>query len=244
MFRTINYCAIIPAGVTSLRSDSERKRDTPHFVHVRATQPKANTVANANLLQRGTEPPDRAQITAREPLAPLQGRAAASLPGLAPLGAGGARGGRAGGAPARGSARPPPRQRGRAEERSGARPPPPRAPPLLAAPPRARPTAVPLASQSAQYLLSSSRSSLARMAWCCSFCFCAFSRHERVAMAATSGSPRARRRREAEAGHRRSHGAAALARNRLPPAPTSSTGTTCGRVRPRTPPRRPWRRDK
>lgn len=52
-------------------------------------------------------------------------------------------------------------------------------PPLLPLPP-----AVPLASQSAQYLLSSSRSSLARMAWCCSFCFCAFSRHERVAMAA------------------------------------------------------------
>lgn len=56
------------------------------------------------------------------------------------------------------------------------RPPPPR-------PAAARP-AVPLASQSAQYLLSSSRSSLARMAWCCSFCFCAFSRQERVAMAA------------------------------------------------------------
>lgn len=30
---------------------------------------------------------------------------------------------------------------------------------------------VPLASQSAQYLLSSSLRSLARMAWCCSFCF-------------------------------------------------------------------------
>lgn len=44
------------------------------------------------------------------------------------------------------------------------------------------PPRVPLASQSAQYLLSSSRSSLARMAWCCSFCFCAFSRQERVAM--------------------------------------------------------------
>lgn len=51
-----------------------------------------------------------------------------------------------------------------------------------AGPPRPLPR-VPLASQSAQYLLSSSRSSLARMAWCCSFCFCAFSRQERVAMA-------------------------------------------------------------
>lgn len=204
MLRTINYRAITPARVTSPRSDSKRKRDMPHFVHVRATQPKANTAANAHLLQRGTEPPDRAQITAREPrepLAPLQARAAASRPGLAPLGADGTRSGRARGAPARGSVRPPSRQRGRAEERSGARPPPPpRAPPFPPAPPRALPTAVPLASQSAQYLLSSSRSSLARMAWCCSFCFCAFSRHERVAMAAASGSPRARRRREAGPG--------------------------------------------
>lgn len=44
--------------------------------------------------------------------------------------------------------------------------------------------ALPLASQSAQYLLSSSLSSLDRMSWCCSFSFCAFSRHERVAIAA------------------------------------------------------------
>lgn len=56
-------------------------------------------------------------------------------------------------------------------------------PHLLPGPSRPPPRHAPLASQSAQYLLSSSRRSLARMAWCCSFCFCAFSRHERVAMA-------------------------------------------------------------
>lgn len=39
---------------------------------------------------------------------------------------------------------------------------------------------LPLASQSAQYLLSSSRSSLVRMAWCCSFSFWAFSLSDRV----------------------------------------------------------------
>lgn len=41
---------------------------------------------------------------------------------------------------------------------------------------------LPLASQSAQYLLSSSRNILDRMAWCCSFSFCAFSLSERVVM--------------------------------------------------------------
>lgn len=38
----------------------------------------------------------------------------------------------------------------------------------------------PFASQSAQYLLSSSLSSLDRMAWCCSFSFWAFSLSDRV----------------------------------------------------------------
>lgn len=40
----------------------------------------------------------------------------------------------------------------------------------------------PLASQSAQYLLSTSLSSLDKMAWCCSFSFWAFSLSERVVM--------------------------------------------------------------
>lgn len=42
----------------------------------------------------------------------------------------------------------------------------------------------PFASQSAQYLLSSSLSSLDRMAWCCSFSFWAFSLSDRVVMVA------------------------------------------------------------
>lgn len=105
-------------------------------------------------------------------------------------------------------------------------------------PPPASPgPAVPLASQSAQYLLSSSRSSLARMAWCCSFCFCAFSRQERVAMAA--GLERGRgglgTAGDASLLPWRSHG------NRRPPAPTSSTGTTYGRRRIRLPPLADWR---
>lgn len=44
----------------------------------------------------------------------------------------------------------------------------------------------PLASQSAQYLLSSSLSSLDRMVWCCSLSFCAFSLSERVVMSLLS----------------------------------------------------------
>lgn len=51
-------------------------------------------------------------------------------------------------------------------------------------------SALPLASQSAQYLLSSSLSSLDRMSWCCSFSFWAFSRQERVAISAAGQGAR------------------------------------------------------
>lgn len=46
------------------------------------------------------------------------------------------------------------------------------------------PVILPLASQSAQYLLSSSLSILDRMAWCCSFSFWAFSLSDRVVISA------------------------------------------------------------
>lgn len=95
--------------------------------------------------------------------------------------------------------------------------------------------AVPLASQSAQYLLSSSRSSLARMAWCCSFCFCAFSRQERVAMAAAVAMAMAAAAVLGRARHRSGRAAPALAQPREPAA-ASADFLNRNYLRPQTPP--------